>query len=134
MKRRWVLLSVGVVAASVALAASTMLLPVSQACAQQAQVSYSEDIAPIFKGWCVSCHQPGGEGYERSGFDVRTYQSVMKGNRFGPMVLPGKPDESNLVVLIDGDAKIRMPFQHKPLANCLRENIWTWIFQGARNN
>ena len=132
--RRWVLLSVGVAAASVALAASTTLLPVPQACAQQAQVSYSEEIAPIFKGWCVSCHQPGGEGYERSGFDVRTYQSVMKGNKFGPMVLPGQPDESNLVVLINGEAKIRMPFQHKPLANCLRQNIWTWIFQGAKNN
>ena len=132
--RRWVLLSVGVAAASVALAASTTLLPVPQACAGQAQVSYSEDIAPIFKGWCVSCHQPGGEGYEHSGFDVRTYESVMKGNKFGPMVLPGRPDESNLVVLINGEAKIRMPFQHKPLANCLRENIWTWIFQGAKNN
>ena len=132
--RRWVLLSVGVAAASVALAASTTLLPVPQACAAQAQISYSEDIAPIFKGWCVSCHQPGGEGYERSGFDVRTYESVMKGNKFGPMVLPGRPDESNLVVLINGEAKIRMPFQHKPLANCLRENVWTWIFQGAKNN
>jgi hypothetical protein len=132
--RRWVLLSVGVAAGSVALAASTTLLPVSQACAQQTQVSYAEDITPIFKGWCVSCHQPGGEGYERSGFDVRTYQSVMKGNKFGPMVLPGKPDESNLVVLVDGEAGIRMPFHHKPLPNCLRQNIWTWIFQGAKNN
>jgi hypothetical protein len=132
--RRWVLLSVGVAAGSVALAASTTLLPVTQACAQQTQLSYSEDIAPIFKGWCVSCHQPGGEGYERSGFDVRTYQSVMKGNKFGPMVLPGKPDESNLIVLVNGEASIRMPFHHKPLPNCLRQDLWTWIFQGAKGN
>jgi hypothetical protein len=132
--RRWVLLSVGAIAGGFALVGSTTLLPLPPACAQQAQVSYAEEIAPIFKGWCVTCHQPGGEGYEQSGFDVRTYQSVMKGNKYGPMVIPGRPDESNLVVLINGEAGIRMPFKHKPLPNCLRQNIWTWIFQGATND
>ena len=72
--------------------------------------------------------------YEHSGFDVRTYQSVLKGTKFGPMILPGKPDESSLVALVDGQAKIRMPYNHKPLPNCLRQNIWSWIFQGAKNN
>ncbi len=134
MMRRWILLSVGVIAGSFALAGSTELFQVPQACAQQPQVSYAEDIAPIFKGWCVSCHQPGGEGYEHSGFDVRTYESVMKGTKFGPMIIPGKPDESSLIALIDGKAGIRMPFNHKPLPNCLRQNIWAWVFQGAKNN
>ncbi len=132
--RRWILLSAGVIVGGFALAGSTTLLPVPQACAQQSQISYAEEIAPIFRGWCVSCHQPGGEGYEQSGFDVRTYESVMKGTKFGPMILPGKPDESSLTVLINGQAEIRMPFNHKPLASCLRENIWSWIFQGAKNN
>jgi mono/diheme cytochrome c family protein len=132
--RRWILGSLGVVAGGFALAGSTSLLQVPQACAQQSQINYAEDIAPIFNGWCVSCHQPGGKGYEASGFDVRTYQGVMKGSKFGPMVIAGRPDESNLVVLINGQAGIRMPFNHKPLASCLRQNIWTWIFQGAKND
>jgi hypothetical protein len=60
----------------------------------------------------------------------------MKGTEFGPMVIPGDPDRSNLIVLIEGRAspEIRMPFGHKPLPSCLRQNIWTWIFQGAKNN
>ena len=132
--KRWVLLSVGVIVSGFALVGSTTLLPVPQACAQQQQISYAEDIVPILKGWCVSCHQPGGEGYEHSGFDVRTYQSVMKGTKFGPMVIPNRPDESNLVVMVDGKADIRMPFKHKALPSCLRQNIWTWIFQGAEDN
>lgn len=132
--RRWLLLSVAVIAGGFGLVGSTTLTPLPQACAQQTQFSYAEDIEPIFKGWCVSCHQPGGEGYEQSGFDVRTYDSVMKGNKYGPMVIPGRPDESNLVVLINGQAEIRMPFNHKPLPNCLRQDIWTWIFQGAKDN
>ena len=52
-------------------------------------MSYAEDIAPIFKGCGVSCHQPGGQGYNASGFDLTSYDGLMKGTKFGPMVLPG---------------------------------------------
>jgi len=123
-----------VVAIGLPLAGSTALTPIGAACAAQGQLSYSEDIAPIFRGWCASCHAPGGEGEKASGLDLTTYDGLMKGAKFGPMVVPGKPDESNLVVLIEGRAKVRMPFQHKPLPNCLRQNIWSWIFEGAKNN
>jgi hypothetical protein len=120
--------------AIVAIVGTSAVIPPKNACAANAEVSYAEDIAPIFKGWCVSCHQPSGEGAKASGLDLTTYEGVMKGTKFGPMVIPGKPDESNLMVLVQGQAKIRMPFGHKPLANCLRQNLWTWIFEGAKNN
>ena len=116
------------------LAMIAVLAPGHQACAQRGQLSFAEDVAPIFRGWCVSCHQPGGEGYDASGFDLTSYEGLMKGTKFGPMVIPGQPDSSNLIVLIDGRGKLRMPYRHKPLPSCLRENIWTWIFQGAKNN
>ncbi len=131
-KLRFMLLSVAV--GGLALAGATVLAPIHNACAQQGQMSYAEDIAPIFKGWCASCHQSGGEGYEASGLDLTSYEGLMKGTKFGPMVIPGQPDNSNLMVLIEGRAKIRMPFGHKALPNCLRNNIWSWIFQGAKNN
>ena len=123
-----------IVAAGLSLAGSAGLTPVGHACAAQPQLSYSEDIAPIFKGWCVSCHQPGGEGANASRLDLTTYEGLMKGTKFGPMVIPGKPDESNIMSLVQGEAKIRMPFAHKPLPNCLRKIIWSWIFEGANNN
>jgi Planctomycete cytochrome C len=119
---------------SLSIAGMSISPPIRQACAQQAQMSYAEDIAPIFRGWCVSCHQPGGQGYNASGLDLTSYDGVLKGTKFGPMVIPGDPDSSNLIVLIDGRAKIQMPYGHKPLPSCLRQNIWTWIFQGAKNN
>jgi hypothetical protein len=128
---------VSVIAGSLSLAGSTALMPISRACAQQGQqgqMSYSEDIAPIFRGWCVSCHQPAGEGTKASGLDLTTYEGLMKGTKFGPMVIAGKPDESNLMVLVQGEAKIRMPLAHKPLPNCLRQDMWSWIFQGAKDN
>jgi mono/diheme cytochrome c family protein len=133
MKRRNVTL-VSIVAVGLSLAGSLALAPIRDACAAPGQISYSEDIAPIFRGWCASCHAPGGEGEKASGLDLSTYESVMKGTKFGPMVIPGKPDESSLMALIQGEAKVRMPFQHKPLPACLRLNISAWISEGAKNN
>lgn len=128
------LMLVGVAAGGISLAAAVTLAPMRSACAQQGQMSFAEDIAPILKGWCVSCHQPGGEGYNASGLDLTSYDGLMKGTKLGPMVIAGQPDNSSLIALIDGRAKISMPFGHKALPSCLRNNIWTWIFQGAKNN
>jgi hypothetical protein len=133
MKRGSVTLA-SVVSVGLSLGGSVALTPINHACAAQAQVSYSEDIAPIFRGWCSSCHAPGGEGTKASGLDLSTYEGLMTGTNFGPMVVPEKPDESNLMVLVQGEAKLRMPFEHKPLPSCLRQNIWSWIFEGAKNN
>jgi hypothetical protein len=134
MKRpKLVLCSFGAVGLVMAAVTATVLTP-RDACAQQAQISYSEDIVPIFKGWCVSCHEPGGQGYAASGLDLTSYDGLMKGTKFGPMVVAGQPDSSNLITLIEGRAKIQMPFGHKALPACLKQNIWSWIFQGAKNN
>ncbi len=122
--------------ACLALAGTTTLVPLRQACAQPQPLSYSQDIVPIFKGYCVACHQSGGEGYKASGFDLTTYEGLMKGTRLGPMVIPGQPDVSNLVVLVEGRAspQIRMPYKHRLLPSCLRGEIYSWVFQGAKNN
>jgi Planctomycete cytochrome C len=114
--------------------AATITPPVHDACAQRAKTSFSEDITPIFKGYCISCHQPGGQGYEASGLDLTSYDGVMKGTKFGPMVIPGQPDNSNLYILISGRAKISMPFGHKQIPSCLQDIVYSWIFEGAQNN
>ena len=128
------LMLVSVAAGGLSLAAAMLSPPIHQACAQRAQMSYAEDVMPIIKGYCVTCHQPGGQGYNESGLDLTSYDGLMKGTKFGPMVIPGQPDSSNIIVLIDGKAKMRMPYGHKALPSCLRDNIYSWIFQGAKNN
>ncbi len=124
----------GLAAGGIALLGNLGLTPVARVCAAQATASYSEDVAPAFRGWCVSCHQQGGEGLEKSGLDLTTYDGLMKGTTYGPMVIAGNPDESNLMRMINGDAKLQMPFRHRPLPACVRQNIWSWIFEGAKNN
>ncbi len=124
-----------VVCGGVLAGGAAMLTSQQQACAQPARgMSYAEDITPIFHGYCISCHQPGGQGYQASGLDLTSYDSLMRGTRFGPMVIPGQPNVSNLFVLIEGRAALRMPYGHRPLPSCLRQEIWSWIFEGAKNN
>lgn len=99
-----------------------------------AETSFSEDVYPIIQIRCLSCHQPGGEGYEASGLDLRTYDGLMAGTKFGPMVVPGDVIASNLLTLIDGRAKIHMPYNKKPLSKCELLTFRAWVQQGAANN
>jgi mono/diheme cytochrome c family protein len=108
----------------------------TDACAQGQQVSFKEDIFPIFKGRCVECHQSGGAGFEKSGLDLSTHAGLMKGTKFGPMVTPRDADSSNLMWLLDWRAKpeLRMPHGNKKLSTCDRDAIRKWINQGAKDN
>ncbi len=98
--------------------------------------TYSEDILPIIKVRCLECHQPGGSGYEKSGLDLRTYESLMKGTKYGPIVVPGDAFTSNLMVLVEGRAasKIRMPHNRKKLTRCEINAFRRWINRGAKDN
>ena len=102
----------------------------------QSKKSFKEDVMPIFVGRCVSCHQPGGEGQAKSGLDLTSYVGVMKGTKFGPMVVPGDPESSNLMLLLDWRASpdLRMPHGKKQLSSCDRNDIRAWIREGAKDN
>ena len=110
--------------------------PKQQAVTSQTKQSFREDIVPIFKGRCEGCHQPGAEGTVKSGLDLTTYAGVMKGTKFGPMVIPGDPDSSNLMRLLDWRAapELRMPHGKKQLSICDRNAIRAWIREGAKDN
>jgi mono/diheme cytochrome c family protein len=110
--------------------------PAAKAAPKQSTTSFAEDVFPIFKGRCVDCHRPGGQGYEASGLDLTTYEGVMKGTKHGAMVIPGDPDSSNLMWLLDWRAspQLRMPHGTKKLSTCDRNEIRRWIREGAKNN
>jgi len=106
------------------------------ACAAEEAVSFKEDILPLLKWRCASCHEPGGAGYEKSGLDLTSYGGLMKGTKLGRMVIPREPESSNLMLLLDWRAApaLRMPHGKKQLSSCDRSSIRTWIRQGAKDN
>lgn len=99
-------------------------------------VSFSLDVLPILQNHCVKCHNPDGPGFQASGLDLRSYESLMQGTKHGQIIVPGKPLTSNIMVLIEGraDPSIRMPHNEKPLIRHQIEIIGDWIKQGARDN
>jgi hypothetical protein len=101
-----------------------------------AQVSYEEDVFPVIELRCLDCHQPGGDGYETSGFDLRTYEGLMKGTKFGPVITPGNALESTLLAVIDRrtSPEIWMPHERRQLSKCERQVFKFWVMQGARDN
>ncbi|MBN2887182.1 MAG: hypothetical protein JXM75_10800 [Chromatiaceae bacterium] len=97
------------------------------------KVSYTANIKPLLDEHCVECHLPGGMGTEASGFQVDSYANLMKGTKFGPVIVPGDPLSSSLYRLIAGevDASIRMPHDQDPLADEQIAMIERWIVLGA---
>ena len=99
-------------------------------------VSFSEDVQPILKQYCLECHVPGGRGYDASGFDMRSYETVMKGGKFGTFVIPGDPFTSTLNMLVEGraDPSIRMPHGGEKLNDREIAILRVWVQEGAKNN
>lgn len=110
--------------------------PVPVVTSAKAEVSYKNDVYPILYDYCLNCHSPEGRGYKKSGLDMRTYENLMKGTKFGPVVKPGDPETSTFVMMVEGRAK---PELHMPPLNgsLYKQHITIlrkWVHQGAKNN
>ena len=105
-------------------------------CAEKPAVSFQEDVKPILTEHCGECHTGSGSGVEASGFKVGSYEQVMAGTRYGPVVVEGDALSSSLYRLVAGkvDESIRMPHGGIGLPPTQIETIETWIEQGASNN
>ncbi|MEK6747753.1 MAG: c-type cytochrome domain-containing protein [Pseudomonadota bacterium] len=112
-------------------------LAVTLVACEPKQISYSHDIRPVLDKNCLECHAPGKPGYAASGLSVESYENLMKGTHYAPVIKPGDEVSSTLVLLISGkaDESIRMPHDgRKPLDPDEIDNIRHWIKQGAKNN
>jgi hypothetical protein len=106
-------------------------------CAEkQEQVSFKEAVLPVLNRHCLECHKAGGDGEQKSGLSMESYESLMKGTRFGAVVLPGDSLGSTLNMLVEGraDASIRMPHHGDALPSADAALLKAWVDQGAKNN
>lgn len=111
-----------------------LLLAASGHAENRGRVSFKEDVQPIIQYRCLECHQTGGPGTVSSGLNMETHDGIMKGTRYGPVVIPGNALVSNLNVLVEGRAGIRMPHNRKRLTPCEIQILRNWVNQGARDN
>ena len=79
---------------AIALFVGVSLLFVASGAAQtlgsaSGEISFHRDVLPILRKDCVACHRPGGVGAYQTGLDLTSYAGIMKGSRWGPLVVAG---------------------------------------------
>ncbi len=102
------------------------------------EISYMIDVRPIIHDYCLNCHSPGGKGYVKSGLDMSTYESLMKGTKYGAVVKPGDSETSTFTKLLTGTNRgLKMPAGLNASGTLDRQYILVlrkWVQQGAKNN
>ncbi|HEV3341545.1 MAG TPA: PSD1 and planctomycete cytochrome C domain-containing protein [Pirellulales bacterium] len=98
----------------------------SSSLADAPPVSFDNDVRPILRANCSSCH---GEKVRKADLDLTSPETLLKGGESGAVVTAGKPEESPLYLKVRDH---EMPPDGKPpLADQEIETIRRWIAEGA---
>jgi hypothetical protein len=110
----------------------TLLGPVSLAFAADAAPSYSKDVAPFLKKYCGDCHN---SNKTKAGYDLENYESLVREGKKGrTAVVPGEPDKSRVVMVLEGKGK-QMPPRKSPQPEKKEvAKLRDWIADGAKND
>ncbi|HKI37150.1 MAG TPA: c-type cytochrome domain-containing protein [Gemmataceae bacterium] len=120
-----------VLAGAVALAVLLAAPQAARAQAAKGPLSFINDVAPILKENCFACH----DAKKRKGkLDMTTYETLRKGGDHDDPVVPGKPDESYAIDLLNATDASRMP--PKDSGEALPKEkialIEQWVKEGAK--
>ncbi len=107
--------------------------PAQPAAGADRQISYFQEIRPIFQEHCQGCHQPAKQG---GNYVMTQFASLLQGGESDePAIVPGKPAESYLVQQITPEGgSAAMPEGREPLSEDHRRLIALWIEQGAKDD
>lgn len=86
------------------------------------------DVQTIFRNKCINCHT--GTNPPK-GLDLTSYQEVLKGSNHDPVVIPGKPMESELIRRVKGLSTPQMPLAGPALPDSDIRTLEKWIKTGA---
>jgi uncharacterized membrane protein len=93
------------------------------------QVDFNRDIKPIFVDSCYECHS---SAKRRGGLRLDAKSAAFRGGNGGVDIVPGKPDESQLLLRVIGSGdKKKMPLNKPALTDAQTNKLRQWIAQGA---
>jgi mono/diheme cytochrome c family protein len=88
--------------------------------------SFETDVLPLLQAKCLRCH---GEKAKKAELDLRARAGILKGSESGPVVQPGKPQESLLYEMVHSGKM--PPGKADKLGSAEVEIIRRWIETGA---
>lgn len=123
--------------------AAFLLLLAVPAAGMAQSVQFKRDLVPVLRQRCASCHVTGKEPGKIALHPGAAYANLVNvaatETKF-PRVKPGKPNESYLMMKLDGThldhggTGARMPFGQAPLDAAMRDKFRAWIVGGAKND
>jgi hypothetical protein len=84
---------------------------------------FESRIRPVLVEHCFACHGP---KKQESGLRLDSREGLLKGNDAGPVVVPGRPDESPLLEALSHDGPIKMPPKAKLPAQAIAD-LTAWV-------
>ncbi|MFN7647887.1 MAG: c-type cytochrome domain-containing protein, partial [Acidobacteriota bacterium] len=95
----------------------------------QSPVDFAKDVEPIFKRSCLGCHGP---AVQTNGLRFDDGPTALRGGYSGPVILPGKATESEIIRRVMSDkSSIVMPPTGPRLTNDEISRLQAWINAGA---
>jgi len=97
-------------------------------------LQFSRDVRPILSDHCYACHGPDAHS-RKAKLRLDKRESALGANREGAVIVPGKPDLSELVFRIhnkDSDEVMPPPELNKPLSPTEKKILIRWIGEGAK--
>ena len=87
---------------------------------------FEKQVRPVLAEHCWSCH---GAKKQEAGLRLDSRAAVLRGGDSGPIVIPGKPDDSLLVRAVRRTGDVKMP-PDNPLARAAVDALTQWVQLG----
>ena len=92
---------------------------------------FEKKIRPVLVAQCYGCHAAGEGRKVKGGLALDTPSGLLQGGASGPVLVPGKPEESLLITAISQtDPSLAMP-PKKRLPDTVLADFTEWVRQGA---
>ncbi len=109
-------------------AASPMMTPAISAADLQ---FFEAKIRPVLVDNCYKCHSKEADKV-RGGFLIDSREAILHGGNSGPVIVPGKPDDSLLIQAIRyKDEDLQMPPKGEKLSDEQIADLTEWVRRGA---
>ena len=95
--------------------------------APQQRDLFEQRVRPLLSANCAGCH---GAQKQRGGLRLDSPTAIERGGKSGPVVVPGQPNRSRLILAVQRTSDLKMP-PDRPLSQAEIETLTQWIKSGA---
>ncbi len=98
---------------------------------EPAAPSYFRQVWPAIQQHCQGCHQP---SIKQGDLDLTQHQTFLQGGHSGPALVPGDPERSLVIAMIEGRRQPLMPLGGPPLDKEIIRKFRAWVEEGAKDD